>query len=323
VKPVIAVLLAGFALAAGAPAFAQSYPDKPVRFIVPFPAGGGTDFVARTVGQKVSAALGQPVVVENRAGASGMIGVEAAAKAPPDGYTVLIAGVGELTINPSLYKKIPYDTAKDLQAVSLIAKNPFLLVVNPSVLAAGSVADVVSQAKAKPGTINYASFGAGSIAHSITELFSQSAGVKLMHVPYKGAAPAVQDLVAGQVAMMFVDYGAAKGQIAAGRVRALAVSTKERHPALPTIPALGEAGIGPFDSFSWIGSMVPAGTPKDIVARLNREIVQAVASPDVQKHFADHGVLPMTNTPEQHTAFIRQEMEKWGGVIRTLGLSLE
>ena len=322
-RKLLGIVRAAISLAGAAPAFAQSYPERPVRFIVPFPAGGGTDFVARTVGQKVSAALGQPVVVENRAGASGMIGVEAAAKAPADGYTVLIAGVGELTINPSLYKKVPYDTMKDLQAVSLIAKNPFLLVVNPSVLPAGSVADVIARAKTTPGTINYASFGAGSIAHSIAELFSQSAGIKLVHVPYKGAAPAVQDLVGGQVAMMFVDYGAAKGQIAAGRVRPLAVSTKERHPALPAIPALGEAGIGPFDSFSWIGSMVPAGTPKEIVARLNREIVQAVASADVQKHFADHGVLPMTNTPEQHTAFIRQEMDKWGGVIRTLGLSLD
>jgi tripartite-type tricarboxylate transporter receptor subunit TctC len=301
----------------------QSYPNKPIRFIVPFPAGGGTDFVARTVGQRMSVQMGQPVVVENRAGASGIIGVEAGARSPADGYTVLIAGVGELTINPSLFRKLPYDATKDLQAVSLLAKNPFVLVVNPAVWPVSDLAQLIASAKANPGKVAYASFGAGSIAHAITESFTQRAGLALVHVPYKGAAPAVQDLVAGQVSMMFVDYATAKGQLGSGRLRGVAVSTLGRHPALPAIPSLAEAGVPGFDAFSWIGSMVPAGTPADIVARLNEEIVKALASPEVLKHFSDHGVLPMTNTPEQHSAFVREEIERWGSVIRALNLSLD
>jgi tripartite-type tricarboxylate transporter receptor subunit TctC len=317
-------LVLGLACAAGvSPAFAQAYPAKPLKFIVPFPAGGGTDFVARTVGNRLSTALGQPVVTDNRPGAAGMIGVESAARSPADGYTVLIAGVGELTINPGLYRKITYDTNKDLQAVSLIAKNPFLLVVNPKVLPVTDVQGFIRYAKANPGKINYASFGAGSIAHVMTEAFRQRADIVLTHVPYKGAAPAVQDLVGGQVAAMFVDYGAAKGHISAGTLRPIAVSTKERHPALPSIPTVAESGIANFDAFSWIGSMVPAGIPGDVLARLNAEIVKAVASPEVQKHFADHGVLPMTNTPEQHSQFVRQEIERWNGVVKTLGLTLD
>ncbi len=318
-------LLAALVLAASiaTSAFAQGYPSKPIRFIVPFPAGGGTDFVARTLATRLSTALGQSIVTDNRPGAAGMIGVEAAARSPADGYTVLIAGVGELTINPGIYRKITYDTKKDFQAVSVLAKNPFLLVVNPKLLSVTDVQGFIRFAKANPGKINYASFGAGSIAHVMAEAFAQRADIKLTHVPYKGAAPAVQDLVGGQVAAMFVDFGAAKGHLGAGTLRALAVSTRERHPALPSVPTVAESGLENFEAFSWIGSMVPAGTPKEIVSRLNAEIVKAVASPEMQKQFSDYGVLPMTNTPEQHGRFVQQEIERWGGIVKTLGLSLD
>ena len=304
-------------------ALAQAYPNKPIRMIVPFPAGGGTDFVARTVGQALSGSLGQQVVVENRAGASGMIGVEAAARSAPDGYTLLIAGVGELTINPSLYRKVPYDTLRDLTPVTNIAINPMVLVVNPAVLPVNTQAELIANAKANPGKLNFASFGPGSIAHVIGEQFARRAGIRIVHVPYKGAAPALQDLVAGQVPMMFLDFATARTQVAAGKIRGLAVSTRARHPALPDIPTVAEGGLEGFDSFSWIGSMVPAGTPREIVARLSTEIATAVDSADLRKSFASHGVLPATNGPEKHAVFVREELDKWGGIIRALGLTLD
>jgi tripartite-type tricarboxylate transporter receptor subunit TctC len=324
-RRLVALLLFGLACCAGSSAVsAQPYPNRIIHFIVPFPAGGGTDFVARTVGQRISEALGQSVITDNRAGASGMIGVEAAARAPADGYTVLIAGVGELTISPSLYSKIAYDVNKDLQPVTLIAKNPLLLVINPKLLQVADLQEFIRYAKANPGKLDYGSFGIGSISQIVAEDFMQRAGIKMTHVPYKGAAPALQDLIGGQIAAMFVDYSTARGFITDGSLRALAVSTKERHPALPAVPTLAESGIENFDAFSWIGSMVPAGTPADIVTRLNTEIVKVVASPAVQKSFEEYGVLPMTDTPEQYAQFVRQEVTRWNSVVTKIpGLKLD
>lgn len=302
----------------------QGYPSRPVRFIVPFPAGGGTDFVARTVGQNLSEAIGQPIITDNRAGASGMIGVEAAARSPADGYTILIAGVGELTINPSLYSKISYDARKDLQAITLLGKNPMLLVVNPKVIPVTNLGAFIDYARANPGKINYGSFGIGSISHVIAEDFTRQANIKMTHIPYKGAAPALQDVVGGQIGAMFVDYGASKGFLTEGTLMALAVSTKERHPALPSVPTLAESGIKDFDEFSWIGSMVPAGTPAEIVTKLNQELTKAVASPTVQKSFAEAGFIPATNTPEKHSEFVQQEIVRWKGIVSAIpGLKLD
>ena len=306
-----------------APAFAQAYPGKPIRVIVPFPAGGGTDYVARAVGRQLGAALGQPVVVDNRAGASGIIGAEAAARSAPDGYTALVADAGTLAINPGLYRKLPFDTLRDFQTVSIIAISPHLLLVNPSVLPVADLRELIARARSNPGKINYASYGAGSITHLIAELFARQAGITLVHVPYKGAAPALQGLVGGQVEMTFLTFGLVKGQIDAGTLRAVATSSKERLAALPNVPSIHEAGIENFDASGWISCMVPAGTPKEIVARLNDEIGKVVKSPDIQKQWLDRGYLSMDGSPEHYAVFVRQEIDKWGGVIRALGLTLD
>ena len=306
-----------------APSFAQSYPNKPIRFIVPYPAGGGTDYAARAVGRHLAAALGQSVVVDNRAGASGIIGTEAAARSAPDGYTVLIGDAGTLAINPGLYRKLPYDAIKDFQTVGIIVISPHLLVVNPSVLPVTDLRELIASAKVNPGKINYASYGAGSITHLIAELFTRQAGINLVHVPYKGAAPALQDLVGGQVGMTFLTFGIVKGQIDAGTLRVIATSSKERLAALPNVPSIHESGIENFDASGWISCTVPTGTPKEIVARLNDEIGKVVRSPDIQKQWLDRGYLSMDGSPEQYSVFVKQEIDKWGGVIRALGLTLD
>lgn len=318
-----------FALAAGlyialspVAGLAQAYPSKPIRFVVPFPPGGGTDNIARSVASRLSASIGQPVVVENRAGASGIIGTEAVARSAPDGYTVLIAGVGELTISPSLYKKLPYDPIKDFQPVSLIGINPMVMAVNPSVLAVSSLAELIQYAKSNPGKVNYGSYGPGSIAHVMMELLAHQAGLKLTHVPYKGSGPALQGLLGGQIGLMFIAPTVAKGQIEAGRIRGIAVSTKKRVPAVGAIPTIAEAGVE-YEAFSWVAAQVPAGTSPDVVRRLNAEISKVVASPEIQKHFADQGILPAAGSTDEYSAFFRQEVQRWGDVVRSVGISLD
>ncbi|OGA58717.1 MAG: hypothetical protein A3G81_12420 [Betaproteobacteria bacterium RIFCSPLOWO2_12_FULL_65_14] len=316
--------IAGLALLlAAAPSFAQGYPGKPIHFIVPFPAGGGTDYVARIVGQHLAAALGQPVVVDNRSGASGIIGAEAAARSAPDGYTALVADAGTLAINPGLYRKLPFNTLRDFQTVSVIAISPHLLVVNPSVLPVSNLRELIARAKANPGKIDYASYGAGSITQLIAELFARQAGINLVHVPYKGAAPAFQGVVGGQVGMTFLTYGLVKGQIDAGTLRAIATSSRERLAALPNVPSIHEAGVENFDASGWISCMLPSGTPKDIVARLNDEIGKVVKSPEIQKQWLERGYLSMDGSPERYALFVKQEIDKWSGVIRALGLTLD
>ena len=306
-----------------APALAQAYPGKPIRFIVPFPAGGGTDMVARAVGQRLFALLGQQVIVDNRPGAGGIIGVEAVARSAADGYSVLIAGVAELTMFPSLYRKLSYDTLRNFQPLSLLALTPQVLVVNPSVVPVANLRELIAHARANPGRINYGTFGPGSLAHIMVELFAVPAGIKLTSVSYKGSPPALQDLLGGQIGLMLLSPALAKSQIDAGKLRGIAVSTKERIPALPEIASIHEAGIENYDASSWIGSLLPAGTPQEIVIPLNEAMVKAVNSPEVQKFFFASGIAPLANTPEQFTQFIRREIEKWGSAIRPMGLTLD
>lgn len=303
-------------------AFSQVYPNKPIRFIVPFPAGGGTDNIARAVAQRLSVLVAQPVVVDNRAGASGIIGSDFVAKSAPDGYTILIAGVGELTISPSLYKKLPYDPIKDFQPVTMIAINPMVLALNPSILPVTNLQELIAYAKSNPGKINYGSYGLGSIAHVMVELFAHQSGIKVTHVPYKGSGPALQGLLGGQIGLLFVAPSIAKGQIEAGRIRGIAVSTKRRIPAVSDIPTMTEAGAE-YDAYSWVAAQVSAGTPTEIVDRLNAEIGKAVSTPEIQKQFADQGVIPATGTAEEYSAFFKREVERWGNVVKTVGVTLD
>lgn len=305
------------------PSSAQVYPSKPIRVIVPFPAGGGTDFVARTVTQHLGDLLGQPVVIDNRSGASGVIGVEAAVRSKPDGHTILIADVGALAINPSLFQKIPFNVRTDLIPVSLIAKNPMILVVNPTVLPVANLKELVTKAKQSPGSITYASFGAGSIAHVVAELFATRANIKLLHVPFRGNAPALQDVLGGRVALMFSGYPTVQASLTAGKLHGLAVSSKNRLSTVPDIPSIHEAGFEGFDAFNWVGCMVPAGTPSAIVAKLSEALAKAANSPDVQKRLSQTGVLSAASSPAEFASFFREDLERWNGVVTKLGLKLD
>jgi len=303
--------------------FAQSYPTKPVRLIVPYAAGGGTDFFARTVGQKLGEGLGQTVVVENKPGGATIIGGDAAAKALPDGYTALVADSTTLAVNPSLYKKLPFDPAKDLAPVTLTARFAMLLVVNPSLVKATTVSQFVEEAKRAQGQMSYASVGAGTTHHLTMELFLQRVGMKMSHIPYKGAGPAIQDVVGGQVPVMFVDLAAGSPMIKAGKLRALAVASPKRIAALPDVPTFAEQGIPNFEAWAWQGLAVPAGTPKDIISRLNAEYAKAIADPQVRQKLVDAGIEPVTSTPEQMAAYILTETAKWAQVIKQADIKVD
>jgi tripartite-type tricarboxylate transporter receptor subunit TctC len=304
-------------------ACADSYPTKPVRLIVPYAAGGGTDFFARTVGQKLGEGLGQTVVVENKPGAATIIGADAAAKSAPDGYTALVADSTTLAVNPSLYKKLPFDPAKDLAPVTLTARFAMLLVVNPTMSKAAGVKDLVEEAKKANGQMSYASVGAGTTHHLTMELFLQRVGVKMNHVPYKGAGPAIQDVAGGQVPVMFVDLAAGAPMIKAGKLKVLAVASPKRIAALPDVPTFAEQGVPNFEAWAWQGLAVPAGTPKDIVARLNTEYAKAIADPAVHQKLVDAGVEPVSSTPEQMAAYVKSETAKWAQVIKQADIKVE
>ena len=318
----LAFMVAAFALSS-APSFAQGYPNKPVRVIVPYAAGGGTDFFARTVGQKLGEGLGQTVVVDNKPGAATIIGGDAAAKAAPDGYTVLLADSTTLAVNPSLYKKLPFDPAKDLAPVTLTARFAMLLVVNPTLSKATTVKELVEEAKKAGGQMNYASVGAGTTHHLTMELFLQRVGVKMNHVPYKGAGPAIQDVVGGQVPVMFVDLAAGSPMIKAGKLKVLAVASPKRIAALPDVPTFAEQGVANFEAWAWQGLAVPAGTPKDIIARLNSEYAKAIADPGVHQKLVEAGIEPVTSTPEQMAAYVKSETSKWAQVIKQADIKVE
>ena len=318
-----AIVLAIACAAHGAPAVAaDGYPAKAIRMVVPFPPGGTTDILARVAGQKITAATGQQVIIDNRAGAGGNIGTELVAKAAPDGYTLLADPGSTLTINPSLFSKLPFDTLKDFSPVTIIAAVPNLLVVHPS-LPVKNVKELIALAKARPGQLNYASTGAGQSTHLSMELFKVTAGVDMTHIPYKGSSPALTDLLAGQVPLMFDNMPSSLPHVKANKLRALAVSTLKRSPALPSLATVAESGLPGFEVSVWFGVLAPAGTPRDVVARLNAIIVKALANPDTRERLAGQGAEPIGNTPEEFTAQMQRDLVKWAKVVKSAGIKLD
>jgi tripartite-type tricarboxylate transporter receptor subunit TctC len=302
--------------------WAQEYPTKPIRLVVPFPAGGTTDILAREVGQYLSVSLGQPVVVDNRPGAGGNIGADLVAKSPPDGYALLMGTVGTHAINASLYAKMPYDHVKDFAPVVLVAGVPNVLEVNPAV-PVNSVADLIKLAKAKPGQINFASSGNGTSIHLSGELFKTMAGVDMTHVPYKGSAPAIADLIGGQVQVMFDNLPSSLPQIKAGKLRAIAVTSAQRAPALPNVPTIAESGLPGFEASSWFGILAPAGTPKQIITRINADVNRWLQGADAKEKLPAQGAVAAGGTPEQFAAHIRAETDKWAKVVKASGAKVD
>jgi tripartite-type tricarboxylate transporter receptor subunit TctC len=296
-------------------ATAQTYPAKPVRFIVAFPAGGGNDVLARLVAQKLSAAYGQQFVVDNRTGAGGTIGTELAARAPADGYTLLLAAVATHAINPNLQRNLPYDPVRDFDPVCLMASAALVLAVHPS-LPVRSVPQLVALARAQPGAINYASSGSGSSAQLAAELFKSLSKTNLQHVPYKGIAQGLNDLLGGHVQVIFNTAAALLPHIRSGRLRALAVTTVKRVPALPDLPTIAESGVPGYQTGSWWGIVVPAGTPRAIIESLNRETIAALRTPEIVARLNAEAVLPIGSSPEEFAAHIRDELTRLGKVIR-------
>jgi len=302
---------------------AQAYPAKPIRFVVPFPPGGPLDIMARGIGQKLTESWGQPVIVDNRPGAGGSLGAELVARAPGDGYTLLMGAVSTHAINPHLYARIGYDPFQDFAAVALVAEVPNVLVVNPAV-PANSVQELVALAKAKPGYLNFGSGSTGSTGHLAGELFKSLAGVDMAHIPYKGGAPAMQDLLGGQVQLMFDNLANSLPQVKAGKLRALAVTTSTRSPAMPDLPTVNEAGVKGFDLSTWFGVFVPAGTPPEIVAKLNAGIVSALGSKELRERLAAMGTTPpANNTPAAFAAFVRAENAKYAKVVKESGAKVD
>jgi tripartite-type tricarboxylate transporter receptor subunit TctC len=316
-KHVLAALVAAFALASGAAAQAP-YPSKPVRLIVPFPPGGSADTIARLLGQELSKSLGESFVAENRPGAGGNIGVDLVAKSAPDGYTIGLAAAGALAINQHLLGRLPYDPVKDLAPVSKLADIPIVVAVANSTPVT-SVPELIAAAKAKPGALAFASAGNGTAMHLSGELFKIMTGVDMTHVPYKGSGPAVTDLVSGQVPVGFVDLVSALPQIRAGKVKGLAVASGKRTITAPDIPTIAEAGVPGYDAVGWFGLVAPAGTPRDVVAKLNAETVRIMALPEVRERVLATGAEPATGTAEAFGAFIAVEIPKWERVVKTSG----
>ena len=319
--------LAAAALAAAlavTPAFAQApaYPTKPIRIVVPFPPGGATDILARAVAQHLTEVWGQSVIVDNRPGAGGNIGAELVAKATPDGYTLLMGTVGTHAINASLYSKMPYDHVKDFAPIILVAAVPNVLEVNPA-LPVNSVTELIAYAKANPGKLNFASSGNGTSIHLSGELFKVMAGVDMTHVPYKGSAPALQDLIAGQVQLMFDNLPPSLPQIKAGKLRALAVTSATRAPALPDVPTVAEAGLPGFEASSWFGVLAPAGTPPAIVAKLNAEIARWLATPEAKEKLLAQGANAAGGAPDDFARHIASETTKWAKVVKASGAKVD
>jgi tripartite-type tricarboxylate transporter receptor subunit TctC len=299
---------------------AGDYPQKPVRIIVGYPAGGPTDVIARTLAQKLSLAFGQQVIVDNRPGASGMIGAELAVKAPPDGYTLLTVPI-TYAVTPSVYPKMPYDAEKDLAPVALVAAAPFILVVHPT-LPVKTVKELIALAKSRRGQINFASASNGGMPHLAGELFNSMAGVKLTHIPYKGAAPATVDLLAGQVSLMFNNMLSAMPQVKTGKLRAIAVTSAKRSPAVPDLPTVAETIPG-YEASGWYGAFAPAATPRDIIARLNAEMNKLMRLPDVAQRLAGDGVEAVSMTPAEFGAYLHSEIVKWGKVVKASGATVD
>jgi tripartite-type tricarboxylate transporter receptor subunit TctC len=304
------------------PAAAQAYPTKPVTIVVPFAAGGTTDILARVIGDALKKELGQPVVIDNRAGAGGNIGGALAAKAAPDGHTLFMGTVGTHAINAALYKKMPFDPVKDFAPLTRVAMVPNLLVANPA-RPYKNVKELIAHAKAKPGSVTFGSSGNGSSIHLSGELFNTLAKVDMIHVPYKGSAPAVTDLIGGQIDIMFDNMPSAIQHVRNGRLKALAVTTAKRSPELPDVPTIAEAGVPGYEATSWFGMFAPADTPAPVVTRLNTALVKVLADPQVKKKLAEQGAEPYSEKPEQFAEFIRKESAKWSQVVKAAGATVD
>jgi tripartite-type tricarboxylate transporter receptor subunit TctC len=311
------------AMVAGALAVhAQTYPLKPVRLIVPFSPGGGTDVATRIIAPKLTERFGQQIIVENRVGAAGAIGADATAKSAPDGYTLLVGSTSEMGISPSLYAKLPYDVLRDFAAVAPFAATPMVLVVTPS-LPVNSTADLVKLARSRPGEINYGSAGAGTGNHMWSVMFAHMTGTRLVHVPYKGAAPAQTDVMSGQLQMMFSTLPAATPFVNGGRLKALAVSSAHRAPTMPNVPTVAESGVPGFEAVYWYGFFAPAATPKDVQARIYADTSAVLRLPEIVGSLSKQGLQPLNHTQEAFAAFIRAEMDKWGKVVKASGARVD
>jgi tripartite-type tricarboxylate transporter receptor subunit TctC len=314
---------AAAALIFGSMALAQTYPSKPIRWIIPYPAGGGSDFFGRTVTPKLSEELGQAIIIDNRPGAATMIGAQEAARSSPDGYTVLQGDSPTYAVNPSVYKTMQYDPQKDFAPITLTARFAMLLVVNPNAMRVNSVKEFIDLAKREPGKVSFASVGIGTSHHLAMELFKQQAGIQLIHVPYKGAAPAVQDLVAGHVPIMFLDMATAAPHLKSGRIKALGVAADKRIPNLPQVPTIQEVGLPGFEAWAWQGLAVPAGTPREVIAKLNAAYQKASQDPTVRQKLIDAGIEPLYSTPEQMAAYIKSETAKWAKVVKEANITAQ
>ncbi|BEP65008.1 tripartite tricarboxylate transporter substrate binding protein (plasmid) [Variovorax sp. V213] len=316
-----AVLGLALVLACGT-ALAQGYPTRPIRLVVPFPPGGGTDIIAREVANKVAAAEGWTIVIDNKPGSGGNIGVDAAAKATPDGYTLVLGQTSNLAINPSLYAKLPYDPVKDLAPVGLVASAPLVVVVS-SASPYKKLADVVAAAKARPTALNYASSGNGTVAHLATEQFQKAAGVQFTHVPYKGASQGLTDLVGGQIQMYVSSVPTLIAQIKSGQLRALAVTSLQRNRDLPDVPTMAESGYKDFEAVTWFGVAGPAAMPKEVIGKLNAAFNKALATADVQKKLAAQGAEVVVGPPEKFASLIRTDGVRWGAIVKASGIKLD
>ena len=321
--PTVFVVVFAAVLALAAPVAAQpaAYPARPIRVIVPFPPGGATDIMARTIGQKLTQRWGQQTIIDNRPGAGGNIAADIAARAAPDGYTLFFAASAQLAVNPSLYSKVPYDAVRDFAPVILGGSVPNILVAHPS-LPARSLKELIALAKAKPGQLQYASPGSGSTAHLSAELLKLEAGIDLMHIPYKGAAPGVADVLGGQVPLMFVSMPSVVGHVKAGRLAGIGMTGSKRSDAAPDVPAFAET-LPRFESSAWYGIVAPASTPRDIVAKLNREIAAILKLPDVRDVLAAQGIEIIGGTPEEFGRYIKSELGKWAAVVKKSGARVD
>ncbi|MDB5905827.1 MAG: hypothetical protein JWM26_4705 [Betaproteobacteria bacterium] len=307
---------------ASSQAQAQAYPTKPIRLIVPFPPGGGVDFIGRVVGQKLTERLGQQVQIDNRAGANGIVGLEALKSAPPDGYTIAAASAGPLAVNPFIYAKLPHDTIRDFTQIANMVNFPLLLVAHPS-LPVKNVKELVALARARPGQVSYSSPGSGNSAHLAAELFNSMAKTKILHVPYKGTAPAVVAVLSGEAQLTYSSIPSILPHVRSGRVRALGIGNAERIATLPDVPTISEAGLPGFEAYAWGGMIGPAHMPAPVVARLNKEINEVLRQKDVVDRMLAEGTVPTPSSPEEFTAYIRAELKKWGDVVKMAGIRAE
>ncbi len=316
------VMSALLGFVASGTAYAQAWPSKSMRLIVPFPPGGATDILARQIGQKLSEKLNQQVIIDNRGGAGGNIGTELAAKAAPDGYTLLLEPGSTLTINPALYSKLAFDPVKDFLPVTQLVVVPYIVVVHPSV-SVRSVKALIALAKARPGQLTYASSGSGQATHLAGELFNLKAGVSMLHVPYKGAGPAIVDLVGGQVSLMFGNMGSVLPFVKSNKVIALAVTAAKRHSLVPELPTVAEAGLSGYEISEWFGILAPAGTAKEIVTRLHAELVSILSVPAMADYLLSQGFTPIAGTPEAFSNLIRDDLKKWAGVVKQANIRVD